>query len=241
MGLDHSPNVVTDGLVFYIDAANTRCYSGSGLTIYDLITSSIGGTLVNGAGFTSSNNGSFVFDGANDSIISENRNIPFTSNAKFTIETVVKFNSNLNAYQTVFLYGTKNQSQVIILSKSPFTTNNGYLYGGVYDGTNFISTGSTYSGAQIVTLGTIHCTLTVDKPSSNFVAKLYINGELNNTGNTGIASYSISTLNFFGISSGGDFNEFVNGNVSFLKFYNRALTAQEVLQNYNATKRRYGL
>jgi hypothetical protein len=205
------------------------------------MTSSIGGTLVNGTGFTNTNSGSFVFDGTNDSIISANRNIPFASNANFTVETVVKFNSNLNAYQTVFLYGTKSQSQVIILSKSPFTINNGYLYGGVYDGTNFISTGSTYNGSQIVTLGTIHCTLTVDKPASAFVAKLYINGELNNTGNSGIASYSVSSLNFFGISSGGDFSEFVNGNVSFLKFYNRALSAAEVKQNYNATKKRYGI
>jgi hypothetical protein len=239
MGTKYNPTVVRDGLIYYLDAANPRCYSGSGLTIYDLVSSSIGGTLVNGTGFSTAQNGLLLFDGSNDSIISANRNIPFTSNSNFTIETLVKFNSNLVAYQTVFLYGTKNQSKVIILSKSPSTINNGYLYGGVYDGTNFISIGSTYNGTQIVNLGYIHCVLTVDKPSANFVAKIYLNGEINNTSGTAITSYSLSSLDFFGISSGGDFSEFVNGSIGFLKFYNRALTAQEVLQNYNATKKRY--
>jgi len=239
MGVKSGPRIVKDGLVFVIDAAVSRSYSGSGLTVYDLASSSIGGTLVNGTGFSSACNGLFLFDGTNDSIISANRSIPFTSNSNFTIEALVKFNSNLVAYQTVFLYGIKNQSKVIILSKSPSTINNGYLYGGVYDGTNFISIGSTYNGSQIVNLGYIHCILTVDKPSTNFVAKIYLNGELNNTSGAAITSYSLSSLDFFGISSGGDFSEFVNGSIGFLKFYNRALSAQEILQNYNATKGRY--
>ena len=239
MGIDIGPIETTDGLIFHLDAGNTRSYSGSGLTIYDLVSSSIGGTLVNGTGFSTAQNGLLLFDGSNDSIISANRNIPFTSNSNFTIETLVKFNSNLNAYQTVFLYGTKNQSKVILLSKSPSTLNNGYLYGGVYDGTNFISIGSTYNGSQIVNLGYIHCIFTVDKPSANFVAKIYLNGELNNISGTAITSYSLSSLDFFGISSGGNFSEFVNGSIGFLKFYNRALTATEIKQNYNATKGRY--
>jgi hypothetical protein len=65
MGLKHHPRVVTDGLVMYLDAANTRSYSGSGLTANGLI-GGIGATLVNGVGFGSTNNGSFVFDGTND-------------------------------------------------------------------------------------------------------------------------------------------------------------------------------
>ena len=67
MGLDHSPIVVTDGLVSFIDAGNTRSYAGSGLTVSGLI-GGIGGTLVNGVGFTSSNSGAFNFDGSNDFI-----------------------------------------------------------------------------------------------------------------------------------------------------------------------------
>ena len=67
MGLDHSPNIVTDGLVFYLDAGNSRSYSGSGITVNSLI-GGLGCTFVNGVGFTTTNNGSFVFDGTNDYI-----------------------------------------------------------------------------------------------------------------------------------------------------------------------------
>jgi len=67
MGLAHSPSIIADGLVFYLDAANTRSYSGSGLTVNGLV-GGIGGSLVNGVGFTSSNNGSFIFDGSDDGI-----------------------------------------------------------------------------------------------------------------------------------------------------------------------------
>ena len=65
MGLKHHPRIVTNGLVMYVDASNTRSYSGSGLTANGLI-GGIGGTLVNGVGFTSTNNGIFTFDGTND-------------------------------------------------------------------------------------------------------------------------------------------------------------------------------
>ena len=68
MGVKAGPRVSTNGLVFDIDAANSRSYSGSGLTVNSLV-SGIGGTLVNGVGFTSSNNGFFSFDGSNDYLL----------------------------------------------------------------------------------------------------------------------------------------------------------------------------
>ena len=66
MGLKHHPRVVTNGLVYYLDAANTRSYSGSGNTAYGLFGPN--GTLTNGTGYTSANSGSFFFDGTDDSI-----------------------------------------------------------------------------------------------------------------------------------------------------------------------------
>ena len=67
MGISAGPNSVSNGLVFQLDAANLRSYSGSGNTANGLV-SGIGGTLVNGVGFTSSNSGSFIFDGTDDYI-----------------------------------------------------------------------------------------------------------------------------------------------------------------------------
>lgn len=63
MGTKYNPRIVTNGLVYYLDAANTRCYSGSGNTWYNLVTGAIGGTMV-GVGISSTFNRSFDFNGS---------------------------------------------------------------------------------------------------------------------------------------------------------------------------------
>ena len=77
MGIAYNTSLVTDGLVFSIDAANPRSYSGSGITVNGLV-SGIGGTLFNGVGFSSANNGSFFFDGTNDQISTANIDLSYT-------------------------------------------------------------------------------------------------------------------------------------------------------------------
>ena len=66
MGISYNTSIVTDGLVFALDAANPRCYPGTGLTAFGLVGPN--GTLTNGTGFSSANSGSFFFDGTNDSL-----------------------------------------------------------------------------------------------------------------------------------------------------------------------------
>lgn len=71
MAFNYSPNIVRDSsLVLYLDAANTKSYV-SGSTIWnDISRGGNNGTLTNGPTFNSSNNGSIVFDGVNDKILS---------------------------------------------------------------------------------------------------------------------------------------------------------------------------
>ena len=66
MGLKHHPRLVTSGLTFYLDAANPRCYSGSGITVNNIVGGT-GGTL-DGTTFSSANSDIFTFDGVNDFI-----------------------------------------------------------------------------------------------------------------------------------------------------------------------------
>ena len=69
MGLSHSPNIVTDGLVLCLDAANRRSYPGSGNSWLDLSGNGNNGTFGSGTAaptFSSGNGGSLVFDGSND-------------------------------------------------------------------------------------------------------------------------------------------------------------------------------
>jgi len=60
-----APNIVTDGLVLYLDAANTKSYPGSGTTWTDIAARN-NGTLTNGPTFSSANGGLIVFDGIDD-------------------------------------------------------------------------------------------------------------------------------------------------------------------------------
>ena len=64
-GFANNAPIVTDGLVFYVDAGNSNSYPGSGTTWSDLIGSN-DGALTNGPTFDSANGGSIVFDGTND-------------------------------------------------------------------------------------------------------------------------------------------------------------------------------
>jgi hypothetical protein len=64
---------------------------------------------------------------------------------------------------------------------------------------------------------------------------------LNNTTTSAYTTYTFNTPNFLGLSSGGSFNEPVNGNIAMVRVYNRALSALEVKQNYNALRDRYGI
>ena len=72
MAFNYSPKIVTDGLVLYLDAANTKSYPGTGTVWTDISRTNNNGTLTNGPTYTSTFGGSIVFDGTNDSVVSAN-------------------------------------------------------------------------------------------------------------------------------------------------------------------------
>jgi hypothetical protein len=227
MGVKAGPRIVKEGLVLDIDAANSRCYSGSGLTYNELI-SGTGGTLVNGVGFTSSNNGSFIFDGTNDT-------------TQFTI-------TNFSNIISVEIW-MKMKSFAISM---PFGFNryDVYVFSGAI-GYNTASANDMYglTSTQVTNLGLLnqwkHYIFEMRSDVSYTNNKIYVNGEIQtlsqisgtesaanrnfNSGNGRISGW----LNDTGYNQSMDLSQF--------KIYNRALTAQEILQNYNATKKRYGL
>jgi hypothetical protein len=213
MGVVAGANINDNGLIFSLDAANFRSYSGSGLTSFGLV-GGIGGTLVNGVGFTSANGGSFIFDGTNDYIelgtSIQNYSVFTTSfwiNYNFfdaSHRSPLGDNAQAFAYHILFLSGTV----YIGFSSGGF---NGVTH-------NNISVNNWYNFA-------------VTKNSSNDI-NFYQNGILLGTVNN-TATVSINKIGAGYVHD--------NARISNVSFYNRALTAQEILQNYNATKGRYGL
>jgi hypothetical protein len=219
MAIEYNPVVNTNGLIMYIDAANTRSYSGSGNTANGL-AGGIGGTLVNGVSFTSSNSGVFVFDGSNDYINFGNSSVVQQSSG--TLSAWVKTSAPGGSFRGIiakqFAYGLFYADSVLV----------------TYDWT----TGATRStGLNIADGNWKNVVLTYQSGATNGT-KVYLNGVSVLT--TTITVSNQASGNLFG-GAEANASQYASCQISSFNMYNRALTAQEVLQNYNSTKKRYGL
>jgi hypothetical protein len=222
MAVGYNPSIVSDGLVFFLDPANTRSYSGSGLTTYGLV-GGIGGTLVNGTGFTSSNNGCFVFDGSNDFI--DVPSITFIS-GDFTVATwfYTTATTDVHFKRLVDL----NYATGFWLGRQTNTNNWG---GGI------IESNPPYGIYLPFTNGQWHYLVSIRSGSTHILYGDGISNTISNTVSTG--NLSASSLLIAKQPEGGGTH--FNGNISQVQIYNRALTQQEILQNFNATRFRYGI
>jgi hypothetical protein len=221
MAVGYNPSIVSDGLVMYLDAANLRSYSGTGNTWYDI--SRLGYALVarNSPTFVSSSAGSyFTLNGSNQDFYLASFGPAFTE---------ITFN------MWVWRNGTQNVYTGLAMSRgnaSGFT----YQSGGL--GYHWLNNAGTYtysSGVDTTNQTWSLATLVITATD----AKWYLNGVFQNTRT---ASHSSSTFsNLYIGSDSGTANRYYNGRISMVQLYNRALSQQEILQNFNATRFRYGI
>ena len=216
MGIDYNNVIVSDGLVLYLDAANTRSYSGSGTSSNSLV-GGIGATLVNGVGFTSSNNGAFIFDGSNDYINFGNSSAVQQSSG--TLSAWAKASSPGGGYRGIIAkqgaYGLFYTDSVLV----------------AYD---WAADAPRSTGVNIADNTWKNVVLTYQSGVSNGT-RIYING-------VSVLTTTITVLNQTGNLFGGaeaNAGQYASCQISSFNIYNRALSATEVLQNYNATKGRY--
>ena len=221
-------NIVTDGLVSYYDAGYYTSYPTTGTTWYDVGGYGNSGTLTNGPTFNSDNGGSFVFDGIDDRVATNYSASSFTN----TTQIVWYKWNGVNQLKVLTYFGNSGSNGFGFLindgTNGPNVGNRvSVLYGGsLY---NAINSGTLY--AQLVSNQWTHLSITRDSTTT----RLYQNGTF--LGSTTTTPTLTSNYNFtYGAESVG-----AAGNVSIMSFYNRALSATEVLQNYNAQKSRYGL
>ena len=227
--LDSGQKIVTNGLVLNHDAAQLRSYPTTGTVITDLSGNNNNGTLINGVGFNSGNGGSLVFDGLNDYVQTSIN--PISNNSSFTIETWVKFtNFNNGIFKPIVDCGNIGSGLVgYTLSKN----NSNNLYIGINNGYVSISN-------AIVNNTWCHIIATANK-ITNYEMKIYVNGILGTQNGSATISTLTNSQTSIRIMSNYVSINYFQGNVSQTQIYNRALSAQEVLQNYNATKARFGL
>ena len=241
------PDIVTDGLVFSIDPANKRSYPGTGTTWSDISGHMNNGTLTNGPTFDSGNGGSIVFDGTNDSVIGTSSSLLSFGNGS----------SDTPFSLTVWAYLHSTSSFPLISkyrSYSPFRGE--YSFGIVSGKLNFqcVDGGATTRVRRISTgvLSTntwYNIVATYNGNSTDGGITEYVNGQVfpSDGANQGV--------NYVAMERAGDPSELTvgvyldegntayqanaDGKISNAQVYNKELTAQEVLQNYNATKNRF--
>ena len=219
MAFNYSPKIIQDGLVLYLDAANTKSYPTTGTTWTDLSRSGNNGTLINGPTFNSGNGGSIVFDGVNDYT-----SFSTITNNTYTIDFWYKMGGNDGTYGYFASSGDNG------LAISEGGTFNGLIYGQFY---YWNGVGPNKLGIIPSTTNWNHICALINTSINNI--QIYGNG--NQLSTTTVTSMSTSITNI-GRYITANLN-FLKGNLASYKIYNRALSASEILQNYNATKGRY--
>jgi hypothetical protein len=250
-------DIVTSGLVLNLDAQNYYSYPGSGTTWTDLSGNNNTGTLTNGPTYSSANGGSLVFDGTNDyaEVITRNTNLEFQPTLPYSSfcwvynltnvgGTIISNMQNTGTYPGWDLYLQTNEIAAHLISS--WSTNAikvAISFDFSANANKWVNIGYTYNG-------TSPANATDALNSINF----YLNGVLMTTGknnssgadgfNTTSETITYNTSQRLRVAS-----RWTSGaastpgvfSMSNCLLYNRALTAAEIQQNYNATKSRYGL
>ena len=239
MAYFHSPRIVTDGLVLALDAANTKSYPGSGTTWSDLSGNSNNGELVNGITYDDTNLGSLVFDGVDDYVqITKVPSIDFTPTSSFTMMVwakVLGLSGDFTSSRTSTVFGRGSTAGSVGIGVLRSTTN-AFTWRIGSRAAADIQTSISFTPGTIDFLGLVYT------PTFQYI---YRNGILINTQDIsgGVGGSFDNNPYAMGINravTGGN-GAFMNGNVYNAMMYNRALTNEEILQNYNATKGRFGL
>jgi len=251
MSVNGGPNISENGLIFSVDAADKTSYPGTGTAWNDLVGSN-NGTLTNGPLFNTDGKGSIVFDGTNDYTAFGNIDLSQTNKvsvsfwckilsypeAPNTGYLIFESSTNFNNSTTGFLAAYSDNSNSAFLNQSPLLLalkgNSGYNI-------------PAFDKNLVNDLQWHYYVCIFDKTqTTNNECRLYLDGILrtpifypsglmtensNNFGNDPL---------FFGSRSGASSGQ-GNTRLSNFQMYNRVLNADEVLQNYNNTKSRFGL
>jgi len=250
MGTNVRQNIVTNGLVLYLDAGSRMSYNSGSTTWRDLSGNNYSGSLINGPIFSNENQGNIVFDGVNHYVtLSSGSGI--NVGVTFTLQTWVKV--------TRFGGFSGGWNRASIISNSyPYTANQGFYLSCTSQNpaaswaatpgyeTFFLSLGqdNSFRTAQYGSLTNyvnkwVNLSAVVNSATP---IRLYINGietayAYNGNGLSSLL-YSARPC-FLGTRDG--LSEYASANIGLFTMYNRALSQQELNQNNNATKNRFGL
>jgi hypothetical protein len=223
MSLGHGTSIVRNGLVLHVDAANPKSYSGAGATWFDLSGNERNLTLFNSPTFDSANAGSFIFDGVDDYAKSTDNGIGIGADLPHSIELWANFSVITGTRWWLMVLGQYSTGAHHWIGTS--ASNPAF---GVWSGLSQVS-------PNLIGINNwLNITLTFD----GVTLTGYVNGIFQES--AAASEFNFTNSDFtIGLAIGAEAD--YNGKVSIAKIYNRGLTANEVTQNFEALRGRYGI
>ena len=233
MGTNVRQNIVTNGLVLYLDAGSRISYPGSGTTWSDLSGNGYNGTITNGSTFNPDNRGNIAFVSSSQQYVNCGT-YTLTSAVDFTVFSWFKKTTADGGFIfSIDAASCGNSPMMYVSATSTITCR--------YETT---TSSNLLSGSVVVSDSNWHNVCYIRSGANSL---LYIDGRLNNTlAITGTAGSGTKNM-LIGTRQGSISNPagcgatFLTSNLATVMFYNRAFSDLEVYQNYNATKPRFGL
>lgn len=231
MAIYRGPKTINRGLILHLDAANPKSYPGSGTAWKDMV-SGTDASLVNGPSYSPSKLGILQFDGANDYCqVASNGQGKF-DNQNFTIEAWAKPEDDSDG--VIFSYDYTSHTPPYYATQFRFMSNGRLYFSWNNNGswtsnvTSFSTPNDTYvlnewqHVAAVFTSGRQEMWL--DGVKVDFESKTHTITYYNQEVWVGRGNWSTSYL---------------DGGIATVRYYNVALSADEIIQNYNATKLRF--
>lgn len=214
-----TPQVIIENLTMHLNANDPSSYSGSGSTWYDVSGNGADVTLYNSPSYTSASPSYFTFNGSNQYASGSTNNVlgstSYSKSAWF----------RLNGYNDNNIVSSMDGGHFMYMNSS------NKIYCGHSDWGNYV----VFESNASFSLDTwYYAACTFDTTNG---MKLYVNGSLDNTYSGNLNSRpGNGSVNIAAFGTG----NLLNGRVAEVFCYDRALTASEILQNYNSTKVTYG-
>jgi len=211
-----SPKIVTSSLVFYLDSANLKSYIRSGTSWRDMV-GGVNSTLTNGPTYSNDVQGTFIFDGSNDYAATGNVSLSYP--AGYTVEVVVKY-ATISGAQGLFSYNDISSSKYINFYKAATTMR------WETNASQEINSSTQLSAGVWYHITGVH---------NGTTAFLYINARLEASGNLTTSTSMTAPIEV------GRYAGHTNGSIPLVRFYTRPLSPNEILQNFESVRGRFGI
>ena len=231
MGISYNPSIVTSGLVVYLDAGNTKSYPGSGTVWSDISRNGVNANLTGSPLFTTTALGGLTFSTDPTWAAGGYADIPHS----VSIANITTFTLSFGIFST----GTQSSNGASVFHKGNESTT-GFICEPINDSIRInYGNGSSWFWETITTPLTHNTPAIYDIVYNGTQLKIYKNGvELSS--NTVVIAWDNTNVIRIGRRRG-HLQHYLYGTIFFEKFYNRVLTPEEILENFNAARGRYGI